>query len=155
MVSLLVWLAFGAVAIPMLLDRMSPVILLYAVLSLTVVRMVPVAIAAIGSGLDRNTILFIGWFGPRGLASLVFALLALEELGQSEAAVAVPSSPRRWSSASSRTAQPQHRWLPGTEGRRGPRTRARRRRRRHGGSRAPSSDFRVSASGFPGSSRPR
>ena len=89
LVSLLVWLAFGAVAIPMLLDRMSPVILLYAVLSLTVVRMLPVAIAAIGSGLDRNTILFVGWFGPRGLASLVFALLALEELGQSEAALAV------------------------------------------------------------------
>jgi NhaP-type Na+/H+ or K+/H+ antiporter len=89
LVSLLVWLAFGAVAIPMLLDRMSPVILLYAVLSLTVVRMLPVAIAAIGSGLDRNTVLFVGWFGPRGLASLVFALLALEELGQSEAALAV------------------------------------------------------------------
>jgi NhaP-type Na+/H+ or K+/H+ antiporter len=89
MVSLLVWLAFGAVAIPILLDRWSPVILLYAVLSLTVVRMLPVAIAAIGSGLDRDTVLFIGWFGPRGLASLVFALLALEELGESDAALAV------------------------------------------------------------------
>jgi NhaP-type Na+/H+ or K+/H+ antiporter len=89
LVSLLVWLAFGAVAVPMLFDRMSPLILLYAVLSLTVVRMLPVAIAAVGSGLDRNTILFVGWFGPRGLASLVFALLALEELGQSEAALPV------------------------------------------------------------------
>ncbi len=51
-------------------------------LSLTVIRMVPVAIACVGSGLDRATVLFVGWFGPRGLASLVFALLALEELGE-------------------------------------------------------------------------
>ena len=54
---------------------------LYAVLSLTLVRMVPVALACLGAGLDRATVLFIGWFGPRGLATLVFALLALEELG--------------------------------------------------------------------------
>jgi hypothetical protein len=43
--------------------------------------MVPVALALIGAGFDRNTVSFVGWFGPRGLASLVFALLALEELG--------------------------------------------------------------------------
>jgi len=62
----------------------------YAVLSLTVVRMIPVALATIGSGLDRSTVLFVGWFGPRGLASLVFALLALEELGPAaDEAVAV------------------------------------------------------------------
>jgi NhaP-type Na+/H+ or K+/H+ antiporter len=54
---------------------------LYAVLSLTVLRMLPVALASIGAGLDRADVLFVGWFGPRGLASLVFALLALEELG--------------------------------------------------------------------------
>jgi sodium/hydrogen antiporter len=89
LVSLLVWLAFGAIAIPILLDRLSPALVLYAILSLTVVRMLPVAIATIGSGLDRNTVLFVGWFGPRGLASLVFALLALEELGASDAALAV------------------------------------------------------------------
>jgi NhaP-type Na+/H+ or K+/H+ antiporter len=46
-------------------------ILLYAVLSLTVVRMLPVALAVVGAGLDRATVLFVGWFGPRGLASLV------------------------------------------------------------------------------------
>jgi hypothetical protein len=40
------------------------------------------ALATLGAGLDRDTVLFIGWFGPRGLASLVFALLALEELGR-------------------------------------------------------------------------
>jgi sodium/hydrogen antiporter len=54
--------------------------LLYAVLSLTVVRMLPVAISLLGSRMDRATVLFVGWFGPRGLASIVFALIALEGL---------------------------------------------------------------------------
>jgi NhaP-type Na+/H+ or K+/H+ antiporter len=90
LVSLLVWLAFGAIALPIMVDSVDLAIVLYAVLSLTVVRMVPVALASIGSGLDRDTVLFIGWFGPRGLASLVFALLALEELGAgADEAVAV------------------------------------------------------------------
>jgi len=80
-VSLLVWLSFGAVAVPIVLDRLTWSLLAYAVLSLTVVRMVPVVLALIGGGLDRRTVAFVGWFGPRGLASLVFALLALEELG--------------------------------------------------------------------------
>ena len=52
--------------------------------------MLPVAVSCVGAGLDRATILFVGWFGPRGLASLVFALLALEELGPAaDEAVAV------------------------------------------------------------------
>ena len=73
-----------------LFDRLNWTLLLYAVSSLTVIRMVPVALALIGSGLDRNTVLFVGWFGPRGLASLVFALLALEEIGSGvDEAVAV------------------------------------------------------------------
>jgi NhaP-type Na+/H+ or K+/H+ antiporter len=79
--SLLVWLAFGAIAVPTMLAHFVPLSIVYAVLSLTVVRMLPVALASIGAGLDRNTILFVGWFGPRGLASLVFALLALEAVG--------------------------------------------------------------------------
>lgn len=90
LVSLLVWIAFGAVAVPIMFDRLDLAMVGYAVLSLTVVRMVPVALASIGAGLDRNTVLFVGWFGPRGLASLVFALIALEELGSgADAAVAV------------------------------------------------------------------
>jgi sodium/hydrogen antiporter len=90
LVSLLVWLAFGVVALPIMLDSLDLVTVVYAVLSLTVVRMIPVALASIGSGLDRDTVLFVGWFGPRGLASLVFALLALEELGPgADEAVAV------------------------------------------------------------------
>jgi len=51
----------------------------YAVLSLTVLRMLPVAVSLIGSGAQRQSIGFVGWFGPRGLASLVFAFLLVEE----------------------------------------------------------------------------
>jgi NhaP-type Na+/H+ or K+/H+ antiporter len=51
---------------------------LYAVLSLTVVRVLPVAIALVGTGLSRATVLFMGWFGPRGLASIVLGLVYLE-----------------------------------------------------------------------------
>lgn len=90
MFSLIVWLAFGAVAIPIMVGTLNMSTLLYAVASLTVLRMVPVALATLGSGLDRKTVLFIGWFGPRGLASLVFALIALEELGaDADQAVAI------------------------------------------------------------------
>lgn len=52
---------------------------LYALLSLTVVRMLPVALALKGTGLDAATILFMGWFGPRGLASIVLGLVYLEQ----------------------------------------------------------------------------
>jgi NhaP-type Na+/H+ or K+/H+ antiporter len=51
----------------------------YALLSLTVVRMLPVAVSLIGSGLDKSTIAFMGWFGPRGLASIVLGLVYLEQ----------------------------------------------------------------------------
>ena len=81
LVSVLVWLAFGAVAVPIMLERVDARMVLYAVLSLTVVRMLPVALALVGAGFSRRTVHFVGWFGPRGLASLVFALLALEALG--------------------------------------------------------------------------
>jgi NhaP-type Na+/H+ or K+/H+ antiporter len=54
-------------------------IVLYAVLSLTLIRMLPVAIALRGTGLSRASVLFIGWFGPRGLASIVLAVVYLEE----------------------------------------------------------------------------
>ena len=86
----LVWMAFGAIAIPIMLDRLDAATILYAVLSLTVVRMLPVALASLGAGMDHTTVLFVGWFGPRGLASLVFALLALEALGNhADEAVAI------------------------------------------------------------------
>ena len=52
----------------------------YAVLSLTLIRMVPVAVALLGPGFRPVTTAFMGWFGPRGLASVVFTLIAFEEL---------------------------------------------------------------------------
>jgi len=89
LLSLLVWLAFGAIAIVPAFKILSWEIVLYAVLSLTVIRMVPVAIALAGARLGRTATVFIGWFGPRGLASVVFALLALEEAGPAAAEPAV------------------------------------------------------------------
>jgi NhaP-type Na+/H+ or K+/H+ antiporter len=82
LVSLLVWLAFGAVAVVSALQHLTWQTVLYAVLSLTVIRMAPVALSLIGAGLDRPAVAFVGWFGPRGLASVVFALLALEDIGK-------------------------------------------------------------------------
>jgi NhaP-type Na+/H+ or K+/H+ antiporter len=55
-------------------------IILYAILSLTIIRMLPVAISLLGTKVSWNSILFMGWFGPRGLASIVLALITLERL---------------------------------------------------------------------------
>ncbi len=74
-------ITFGAVAVAPAVDVLTWQIVLYAVLSLTVIRMAPVAVTLVAAGLDRATIALVGWFGPRGLASVVFCLLALEELG--------------------------------------------------------------------------
>ena len=82
LVSLLVWLAFGAIAVVPAFEGLTWQRVLYAALSLTVIRMVPVALALAGRRLGRAAVAFVGWFGPRGLASVVFALLALEDLGQ-------------------------------------------------------------------------
>ena len=78
--SMICWLLFGAIGVPTIAESWSWQILLYALLSLTVIRTLPVAISLLGARLDWHTVFFIGWFGPRGLASIVFALLALEDL---------------------------------------------------------------------------
>jgi NhaP-type Na+/H+ or K+/H+ antiporter len=75
------FLVFGAVLLTPALGDVGWEILLYAVLSLTLIRMLPVAIALVGTGARRPTTAFVGWFGPRGLASIVFTLLLLEEGG--------------------------------------------------------------------------
>ncbi|WP_405764915.1 cation:proton antiporter [Streptomyces sp. NBC_01538] len=72
-------LLFGAVLLGPTLEDLSWRIVGYAVLSLTVVRMLPVALALAASGLRLPTVAYIGWFGPRGLASVVLGLLVLEE----------------------------------------------------------------------------
>ena len=89
LVSLLVWLAFGAVALAPTMKVLTWQMVLYAILSLTVIRMVPVTVALVGARLGRATVALVAWFGPRGLASVVFALLALEELGSPAADHAV------------------------------------------------------------------
>jgi sodium/hydrogen antiporter len=79
--SFLVWSIFGAQFVGELLSQdltARPVI--YAVLSLTLIRMLPVAISLAGTHLRPATVAFMGWFGPRGLASVVFTLLGLEEI---------------------------------------------------------------------------
>jgi len=92
LVSLLVWLAFGIVAVVPAVQDLTWQIMVYAVLSVTVIRMIPVAAVLIGTGLGWPARAFVGWFGPRGLASVVFALLALESLGhRADTAVTVIS----------------------------------------------------------------
>jgi sodium/hydrogen antiporter len=75
--SYVVWALFGAALVgPLLLSGWHAHALIYAVLSLTVIRMVPVGLALLGTKVDRASMLFIGWFGPRGLASIVFLIIA-------------------------------------------------------------------------------
>jgi NhaP-type Na+/H+ or K+/H+ antiporter len=73
--GLAVFFLFGML-IPQIGDYTLPIVA-YALLSLTVIRMLPVALALRGTGLSRPTVGLIGWFGPRGLASIVLALLAV------------------------------------------------------------------------------
>jgi NhaP-type Na+/H+ or K+/H+ antiporter len=75
-----IWMVFGVVAMAPLAPSLSWKVILYAVLSLTVLRMGPVALSLLGSGLRPQTVAFVGWFGPRGLASIIFALIAFESL---------------------------------------------------------------------------
>ena len=76
----LTFFLFGALILPEAMHHIKIEIVLYACLSLTLVRMLPVFIAMLGSGFRLPTVAFMGWFGPRGLASLLFALLVLEDL---------------------------------------------------------------------------
>ena len=73
------FLVFGAVILGPTLEHLTWRMAVYALISLTVVRMLPVALALTGTGLRPATVGYLGWFGPRGLASLVFGLIALEE----------------------------------------------------------------------------
>src|SRR3954453_21180740 len=70
---------FGAILLEPTLAELTWQLALYALLSLTVVRMIPVAIAMWGSHARLPTLGFVGWFGPRGLASIVFAVIVVEE----------------------------------------------------------------------------
>jgi NhaP-type Na+/H+ or K+/H+ antiporter len=76
--ALLTWVVFGATVVGKLLGNVDRSIFIYALLSLTVVRMLPVFLCLIGTGVATRDVLFMGWFGPRGLASIVFTIMALE-----------------------------------------------------------------------------
>ena len=70
---------FGAVLLPPVIEHINWRIVVYSLLSLSVVRMAPVALSLANMRLQRQTILFLGWFGPRGIASILYCLLVLEE----------------------------------------------------------------------------
>jgi len=75
--ALITWVIFGAAVAGKVLDNFSWPVLVYAILSLTVIRMLPVFLVLTGSGISTEGKLFMGWFGPRGLASIVFAVIVL------------------------------------------------------------------------------
>jgi NhaP-type Na+/H+ or K+/H+ antiporter len=77
--SLLTWFTFGAVVFGQSLQELNWQVPVYAVLSLTVVRMLPVFLSLIGTSLRTDSSLFLGWFGPRGLASIVFVVMVMNE----------------------------------------------------------------------------
>jgi NhaP-type Na+/H+ or K+/H+ antiporter len=79
--SFVVWFVFGALFVgSAVTGTISLPAVAFAILSLTFIRMAPVAAALAGAGLRRETVAFVGWFGPRGLASVVFSLMAIETL---------------------------------------------------------------------------
>ena len=84
-----VWFVFGAAVLAAHPDIVTWRTVLYAVLSLTVLRMLPVAIASIGSGLPWDTVALTGWLGPRGLASIVFGILAADTIGRLQGQLAL------------------------------------------------------------------
>jgi NhaP-type Na+/H+ or K+/H+ antiporter len=75
--ALITWVIFGSVVVGRVLDYMTWTVLLYALLSLTLIRMLPVFISLAGLQINTEGKLFVGWFGPRGLASVVFAVIVL------------------------------------------------------------------------------
>jgi len=77
--ALLTWLLFGYAVIGQVFDQFTWQVFVYAMLSLTVVRMLPIFLSLTGSGEAAYSRLFLGWFGPRGLASIVFAIIVLDK----------------------------------------------------------------------------
>jgi NhaP-type Na+/H+ or K+/H+ antiporter len=76
---LLTFLAFGSAMVPLALADITITTVVFALLALTVVRMVPVFLSLLGTGIRPVTSAFLGWFGPRGLATVLFVLLILEQ----------------------------------------------------------------------------
>ena len=79
LLMLLVFLGFGVSLVGPALETATAAMFGYAILSLTVVRMLPVSVSLVGAGLRLPSHLFLGWFGPRGLASILYGILLLSE----------------------------------------------------------------------------
>jgi NhaP-type Na+/H+ or K+/H+ antiporter len=79
LLSILTWVMFGAAVVGRYVGDMDWEIVLYSLLSLTVVRMLPVSLSLLGLGIRWDAQLFLGWFGPRGLASIVFAVIVVDQ----------------------------------------------------------------------------
>ena len=80
LLSLLMFFLFGLIYIPEALPLIDSYTVIYALLSLTAIRMLPVFISLLGSGLSFKQQSFLAWFGPRGIASILYLLLAVDEL---------------------------------------------------------------------------
>jgi sodium/hydrogen antiporter len=79
---LFIFLLMGMIMVPLSIPYWDTQTVIYALLSLTVIRMVPAAISLLGTGLSWGTIGFIGWFGPRGIASVLYLLMTIIALGR-------------------------------------------------------------------------
>jgi len=79
LLALLTFMIFGGLMVPEWLGSVTWTTVIYALLSLTLIRALPVAVSLVGLKLQAVTVLFLGWFGPRGIASILYALLILEE----------------------------------------------------------------------------
>jgi len=78
LLNLSVFFVFGALVVG-LIESLSWKVAIYVLLSLTVIRMLPVALSLLGTHLRGVSVLFAGWFGPRGLASIVLGLIVVAE----------------------------------------------------------------------------
>ncbi|MEM8770657.1 MAG: cation:proton antiporter [Pseudomonadota bacterium] len=76
--ALIIFFFFGAVLLPDATEHFTVFCFAYAILSLTIIRMGPIALSLVGSGVKAPTMAFLGWFGPRGLASILFLFIAVE-----------------------------------------------------------------------------
>ena len=111
--AMLTWLLFGLAIIGQVAQSFTWEIIVFAVLSLTVVRMVPIFLSLTGTGEDSSSKLFLGWFGPRGLASIVFAIIVYQENlpGSEYIALVVACTVGLSLVAHGVTANPMARWI--------------------------------------------
>jgi NhaP-type Na+/H+ or K+/H+ antiporter len=79
--ALFIFLVFGIVMVPLAYEYWDWTALVYAMLSLTIVRMVPIALSLSGSEAGWREMMFYGWFGPRGIASILYLLMVVGSLG--------------------------------------------------------------------------